>query len=428
MFVHMMCLVFAHIAILQLYLIHLPLTIAINTADKSKKIRCHGYNKKKCYKPRTHDVPGDLICAGDAGRSAKQRRAEVLKRLPSTSSSGRPQTSSTKNKKIGESNFRRSLSKNDEPTHQPKSRRSRTPIRRSRTLSPTRTAVKESSAHTKYRNLHASLAMPKGYDTKELMDDTERVDIIKHPQRKYSNPLTKSPSSENLSCNALSKTTPKKDNTKKERKRRVSKELGYCSVHPNVQLTVVRTVSKSSKGGGSFNVVKESCPICASTLDLVAPDTTKVLKCKEVDITLDPPDTTKVLKPKCKEVDFSSSAPMVIYNPKRSSSRNDKKSSKEKEKKEGENQADRRHLQNSTTRLLRRKGSDGKKSKERTSENAVVATEEDMKEGEDQDDRRHLSNSTTRLMRRRSSDGKNAKERTSGNTMKKVKALDYFRA
>jgi len=413
------------------HILYIYSSIAINTADKSKKIRCHGYNKKKCYKPRTHDVPGDLICAGDAGRSAKQRRAEVLKRLPSTGSSGRPQTSSTKNKKIGESNFRRSLSKNDEPTHdQPKSRRSKAPTRRrerARTLSPQRTTVKESSAHTKYRNLHASLVMPKGYDTKELLDSTEP--IIKHPQRKYSNPLTKSPSSENLSCNALSNTTPKKDNTKKERKRRVSKELGYCSVHPNVQLTVVRTVSKSSKGGGSFNVVKESCPICAapSTLDLIAPDTTKVLKCKEVDITLDPvaPDTAKVLKPKCKEVDFSSSAPMVIYKPKRSTSRNDKKV----DKKEGEDQDnDRRHLHNSTTRLLRRKGSDGKKSKEQTSGNAVVATEVDMKEGEDQDDRTHLQNSSARLMRRRSSDGKNAKDRTSGNTMKKVKALDYFRA
>ena len=380
-------------------------------------------------------MPGELISAGDPSRSAKQRREEVLlQRHPSTVSGGRLQTSSTNtNKKIGGSNFRRSLTKKDEPTpDQPKSRRSRTPIRRSRTLSPKRTVVKESSAHTKYRNLHASLAMPKGYDTKELMDDTERVDIIKHPQRKYSNLLTKSPSSENLSSNALSNTTPKKDNTKKERKRRVSKELGYCSVHPNVQLTVVRTVSKSSKGGGSFNVVKESCPICAaSALDLVAPDTTKVIKCKEVDITLDPPDTTKVLKPKCKAVDFSSSAPVVLYKPKRSTSRNDKKSSAaEVDKKEGEDQDDRRHLQNSTTRLLRRKGSDGKKSKEHTSGNtAVVTTEVDKKEGEDQvDDRRHLHNSTTRLMRRRSSEGKNVKERTSGNTMKKVKALDYFRA
>jgi len=56
------------------------------------------------------------------------------------------------------------------------------------------------------------------------------------------------------------------------------------------------------------------------------------------------------------------------------------------DKKEGEVQDnDRRHLHNSTTRLLRRKGSDGKKSKEQTSGNAVVATEVDMKEGEDQE-------------------------------------------
>ena len=358
-------------------------TTQYNTADKSKKIRCHGYNKKKCYKPRTHDIPGDIVGAGDPCRSAKQRRAEVLKKLPSTGSSRRPTQSSANTKKKGESssNFRRSLTKNDEPTHQPKSRRSTPTRRRARTLSPKRTTDKESSAAlTKYRNLHSSIAMPKGYDTKELMDDTEQMAVIKHPQRKYSNPLTKSPSTENLSYNALSNTTPKKDNTKKERKRRVSKELGYCSVHPNVQLTVVRTVSKSSKGGGSFNVVKESCPICAapSTLDLTA---TKGLKCKEVDITLDPvaPNTTKI---KCKEVDFSSSAPMVIYRPKRSTSRNNKKSSAEVEDQED----DRRHLQNSTARLLRRRGSDGKKSEERASGNKVKKT------------------------------------------VKKVKALDYFRA